>query len=313
MNNKLYIYNFNNDHRTSYFKPPPIEIMKSLGWLCIDFKIEHIKNKILFIDYLKNNNIKIIFCFGLAPFFIDLYGEFLIEKKICLLDYSNDLHNKNNILTEKKKLLIEKKTNFQNLYICANYYYCFDKFNKDTTKTIKYPTFVDDDFNIEFNNDPIKKILLSGSKTSAYPGRKKLNNISGYNNNIQVLKHGIYKGYEYIKYLNQFICCFACCLNSSTPYIVAKFFEIPSSGSLLFAYDKFVKDELKNLGFIDGENYISCDLCNMEEKIKYILDPNNLNEINRIRKNGYDFVWKYHKQSDRLKYIDDYVNKNLLN
>jgi hypothetical protein len=43
-------------------------------------------------------------------------------------------------------------------------------------------------------------------------------------------------------------------------------------------------DELVNLGFIDVVNYISCSLTNMQEKIAYILYPNNLEEINKIRK-----------------------------
>jgi hypothetical protein len=50
----------------------------------------------------------------------------------------------------------------------------------------------------------------------------------------------------------------------------------------------------------------------MEEKIEYILNPNNLEQINKIRKNGYDFVWKYHKQTDRLKYIDEFINNNFI-
>jgi hypothetical protein len=131
---------------------------------------------------------------------------------------------------------------------------------------------------VEFNDKPINnKILLSGTKTKEYPARKKLNHISGYNNNIDVLTNGIYLGHNYIKYLNSYLCCFTCCANKSLPYIIGKFFEIPSSGSLLFAYDEFVKSELVKLGFIDGENYISCTLNNMEEKIAYIINPDNLN------------------------------------
>jgi hypothetical protein len=139
-----------------------------------------------------------------------------------------------------------------------------------------------------------------------------LNTISDYNNNIDVLKQGIYLGHDYIKHLNKYLCCFTCCSSKWTPYIIGKFFEIPSSGSLLFAYDEFVKDELNKFGFIDGVNYIGCTLTNMEEKISYILDPVNLEKINEIRKNGYEFVWKYHKQIDRLKYIDNFINTELI-
>ena len=204
--------------------------------------------------------------------------------------------------------------NFENIFICANYYYCYLKFyNINSKKIIPYPPFVDEDLYVDFNIKPIIKVLLSGSKTKEYPARKKLNKIASKNSNIVVLKHGKYSGHEYIKYLNTFLCCFTCCANKSLPYIVAKFFEIPSSGSLLLAYDEFVKDELKNLGFIDGKNYISCSLNNIEDKINYILNPINLNEINQIRKNGYEFVWSKHTQSHRLNYVNNFVINNIIN
>lgn len=313
MNNKLYIYSINKDHRTTYFKSPPIKFMESLGWMTIDLNDNIVHDTDKFINFISNNNIKVILCFCCTEYLMSLYQKQIKEKSIILLSYSNDLHHKYNTSKEKIIMKTEFIYNNENVYYCANYYYCFQKFyNINPKRIIKYPTFVDDDFHIEFNNNPINKILLSGTITKEYPARKKLNQIAGYNNNIDVLKHGIYLGYDYIKYLNNFLCCFTCCANKNLPYIIGKFFEIPCSGSLLFAYDEFVKEELKKLGFIDGENYISCTLKNMEEKIAYILEPSNLEEINRIRKNGYEFVWKYHKQTDRLKYINDIVDNNLM-
>jgi hypothetical protein len=69
-----------------------------------------------------------------------------------------------------------------------------------------------------------------------------------------------------MKYLSTFICCFTCCGNLATPYIINKFFEMPASGSLLLAYDEFVKEPLAQLGFIDTVNYISCTRHNIAEK-----------------------------------------------
>lgn len=312
--NKLNIFIDNKDHRTSYFKSPSSNIMEALGWINIDYNDKIIHNSELFFEYLKNNNIKVILCFHCSDYILNSYKDYLDKLDIYVLVYSNDLHYKNNIINEKKKYYRDLVHNFKNAFICANYYYCYLNFyDIQPNKIIKYPVYVDDDFFIEFNKEPVNKILLSGSKTKDYPARKKLNNIAEYNKNIEVLTNLIFVGYNYIKYLNKFICCFTCCANKSLPYIVGKFFEIPSTGSLLLAYDEFVKDELNNLGFIDGENYISCTLNNMEEKINYILNPDNIDKINYIRKNGYEFVWKYHKQSDRLKYIDNFVNKNLIN
>jgi hypothetical protein len=287
--------------------------MESLNWKLLCFNQGIINNYNDFTNYLKTNNIKIILCFCCCEYLIEIYKIFFEENNIILLSYANDLHYKNNTVTDNKRKLKDLIHNFENIYICANYYYCYLKYyNINPKRIIKYPTFVDDDFYIEFNENPINKILLSGTITKEYPARKKLNLIAGYNDNIEVLKNGVYLGFEYIKYLNKFLCCFTCCANKNLPYILGKFFEIPSSGSLLLAFDEFVKDELINLGFKDGENYISCTLENMEEKIRYILNPENLEEINKIRKNGYEFVWKYHKQTDRLKYIDKFINNNFI-
>ena len=76
MNNKLYIYNINNDHRTSYFKPPPVNLMDTLGWITIKFDLVNIENKIQFVDFLKNNNIKIIMCF---------FCDILLVNFICII------------------------------------------------------------------------------------------------------------------------------------------------------------------------------------------------------------------------------------
>lgn len=284
--------------------------MKNFGWNILLPDDIILSNQDTFTNYLSVNNIKVIMCFEYK--LIDKFEDFLISNDIRVLIYSNDLHYKPEC-QEKHIMRRNHIHNLENIYICANYYYCYLNFYKiDPKRIIKYPAFVDDDFYVEFNPIPINKILLSGTKTKEYPARKKLNTISGYNTNVNVLKNGIYLGLEYIKHLNKYLCCFTCCANKNLPYIIGKFFEIPSSGSLLLAYDEFVKDELGNLGFVDGVNYISCSLTNMEEKIAYILDPENLEEINKIRKNGYEFVWELHKQTDRLKYINDFVNDELL-
>ena len=61
--------------------------------------------------------------------------------------------------------------------------------------------------------------------------------------------------------------------------------------------------------FIDGENYIACNMFNIEQKINCILDPKNRKEIDRIRRNGFELVQKKHKISDRFKYLDDIVEE----
>lgn len=314
MFNKLYIYNEDNkDHRTSYFKNPPIKVMEELNFNILTSKSDIIQDNSKFINYIITQNIKLILVFFGYEYIINVNIDFLNSNNIKILIYSNDLHYKNNIITETKKNYWNFILNNNNIYFCANYYYCFSKFfDIKPQRIIKYPVFVDDDFTIQINNNPQNAILLSGTKTKEYPARKKLKSIAGYNTNIKIINNCIYQGYDHIKLLNSYLCCFTCCSNENTPYIVAKFFEIPSSGSLLLAYDEFIKEELTNLGFIDGVNYISCTMNNMEEKISYILNPQNRENIDNIRKNAYEFVWKYHTQTERLKYINNIIHTELL-
>jgi hypothetical protein len=110
-------------------------------------------------------------------------------------------------------------------------------------------------------------------------------------------------GENYIKYLSEYLCCFTCCSTRNTPYIINKFFEIPASGSLLLAYDEWVKDGLKEIGFIDGENYISCNKENIIEKIEWICNEQNRDEVDRIRKNGNELVKNNHTDECRYKFI----------
>ena len=109
--------------------------------------------------------------------------------------------------------------------------------------------------------------------------------------------------------MSGYIACFACCSNENTPYIVNKFFEIPGSGSLLLAYDELVKEPLGELGFIDGENYISCNRENVLRKIEWICNPRNMERVNKIRKNGLELVKNKHTDLVRYKMILEHIYK----
>jgi hypothetical protein len=305
--NKLYIYVNPNDIRTCY-KPPSIDMMNNLNWKCLTYE----DNNIDFVKYFIDNNIKIVLMFFNYDNFLYKYIKVITENKIKFLIYKSDLH----YLPRKTCDRVVNFDNFindiENIYICANYWYCYQTFhNINKNRIIKYPIFFDDTLIINYNSNPLNFVLLSGTCTSEYPARKKIKSLANNGNQyIHILKNcNNVIGHDFIKYLNKYLCCFTCCSNMYTPYIVTKFFEIPSTGSLLLAYDEFVKEPLKELGFIDGENYISCTINNIDEKVNYITNPNNRNEIDKIRKNGYDFVWKFHKQSDRMKFIDNIVDK----
>jgi len=64
-----------------------------------------------------------------------------------------------------------------------------------------------------------------------------------------------------------------------------------------------VKDGLKEMGFIDGENYISCNKDNLIEKIEWICDEKNRNEVDYIRRNGNELVKNNHTDEARYNFI----------
>ena len=141
---------------------------------------------------------------------------------------------------------------------------------------------------------------------------KTMRNVQDMNTKIECQKYPGYKnprhdvcGKKYIKLLSSYLACFTCCSTMDTPYLISKFFEIPGSGSLLVAYDEHVKDQLKELGFIDGCNYISVTQENFVKKLNYILDPQNRTKINTIRYNGYELIESRHLLSHRSNDIDN--------
>ena len=179
-------------------------------------------------------------------------------------------------------------------------------------------------FKTNINKNPINKILLSGrgrKNSSKYPMRVFFYNISQKDNRIEYLKpdHG-YKVYEknikgkdtfgqkYINKLNEYIACLADDSIHYSPYILAKFFEILSSGSLLVACLQYTKIYFEQLGFIENQHYISITKDNYDEKIKYILDPKNRKSIDKIRLNGYNLCNKYHTSKYRALQLLEILN-----
>jgi hypothetical protein len=173
---------------------------------------------------------------------------------------------------------------------------------------------------ISFNNKPINKIFVSGRLNhEIYPNRKKI--LSLNNKDVKYFRPNVgyrYKeednmnkkifGEKYITKLSEYLCCFTCDANPKRPYIVAKHFEILSSGSLLLACNPHTKEYFKSLGFNDMEHYISCTPDNMKKKIAFILNNSNRDEINIIRKNGFELVKEKHNYLERTKFLHNILN-----
>lgn len=311
---KVIICNEIRENDPQYFKLGwriPFEQLSKLGWTSVD------QSKIS--GKISNYFIEV---FGALPKVLFFWNtNTLIKKNIkeilnnnwikCI--YMDDLHQTSSKVIEFRKMIIE---NFD--FIFSTYAYTFDKFYNipGKEKLIWFPHSINDNFKTEFNPKPLQRILLTGCiEKSTYPFRFFVSGLSS-KYPIDILPSLSYKkqnhqyiGHQYIKYMSRYLASITCCSNEKTPYIVSKFFEIPASGALLLAYDEHVKEPLKELGFIDGENYLSANRDNIIEKILFITNPNNKLIVDNIRYNGYQMVWQKHTLFHRAQLIDGTITK----
>lgn len=183
---------------------------------------------------------------------------------------------------------------------------------------IWHPHHINNSFKVKFNNNPSKIMAIPGRiNNEVYPFRYYASQLTEYPiDKISQMKEFIEKpnahyGKNFIKILNNYLACITCCALKNRPYIVAKFFEIPASGALLLAYDEHVKEQMLQLGFKDGINYISVNYHNIKEKIAFVFDPANREKIDTIRKNGYKLIYTRHTSMNRAKHIDKVINDAL--
>ena len=268
------------------------ENLKECGWEIIDLsnldvnKIKKERCIVLCITYygfdithLKNENVTIIYKID------DLYPYKEI-RNICI-------HNADYLISPYKHLFNRVSHMYNNITNVPSFWIPYTAVNR----------FYE---NIEFNNNPKNKILISGIRENSYPFRRKLHDISledHYKDKLETLQHPNYDNYthnvineNYYKKLNEYMCCFTDALIYD--YILLKVFEITSVGSLLLVVDS-ISDELNKLGFYDNDNCIMCNENNIYEKINWILDEDNVNTVNSIRYKGMELSRKNHNTKKR--------------
>jgi len=184
----------------------------------------------------------------------------------------------------------------------------YNNINNKCSYWIPYSAVNDFYQDININITPKNKILISGIQNEYYPFRKKMYTISQeecYKNKFDTLSHPSYNNYNhnvinknYYSKLNEYICCFTDALEYN--YLLLKIFEITSVGSLLLVVDS-ISSELNKLGFNDGIHCIMCNENNIYEKIDWILNLNNINEVNSIRKRGMELTRNIHNTKQRAQ------------
>lgn len=277
-----------------------------------DFDI-HKENLSKYVLDKYNKNLKNVISFGHITSLLQIKN-----KDFRLIAIFDDLHHQGNLKRQRDKAL--KKIDV----VLSTYAYCFHKYFKPGKYQLYFFPHTSR-YKSSYNSEPIEKVLISGRvNKEIYPKRFKAYNLSLNYNFIEYLDVNFnYRmnkdntndqmnfGKNFIKKLNQYLICFTCDASPDRPYILAKHFEILSSGALLLsANDGNTKKYFELLGFKDGEHYISCNIDNMQEKINYCLDPNNRNKIDRIRYNGYYLFNKNHTYEQRIFQFSSILNNS---
>lgn len=182
-----------------------------------------------------------------------------------------------------------------------------------TKRVVWVPHSASPDFMVPYNPNPENAIFVSGAARNYYPLRDRMRALSLEGAYAIVCQDhpGYYSGYDYdrneavgrgfAKKINQYRAAFTD--STRFHYVVAKYFEIPATGALLVADDS-VSGPLRQLGFVENEHYVAVSDANLEEKIGFVLDERNHEELDQIRRRGQELVWDHHKSIDRARQID---------
>lgn len=200
--------------------------------------------------------------------------------------------------------------------VLSTYGYVWNKFYPEfcgTKPVVWIPHSASPDFLLPYNHRPENSILLSGAVNHFYPLRLQMKELHA-RRSYSIAYHGhpgYHCGYDYTQdhnvgrgyaeTINRHRAGFVDSLIYQ--YTVAKYFEIPATGALLFA-DAAVSGPLRKIGFVENQHYLPVSKENLEERIQYILDERNHEALDEIRKRGQELVWARHKTSDRAREIN---------
>ena len=306
MDKKFFLLNDKNNHKI--INPKAQEIYFFLKKKCINLykNIPEIKDFI----YKNNNENTYLYYYPRVKRnnfffeFINLINSIKLKINIYVFTFDfwigSNLNYCHNIWAKKVfKAKTYKVICFSNNLEQLNFYHNFDytKFKENIIFNNIWCCY-DKSF-CNFNNNPYKKLLLSGCViNNIYPERFILNNLIGktnyinkYNYNLNDVKNNT-NNYNLI--LNKYFACFTSNVYVqkndefkkfyNTHILLLKTFEILGSGSLL-VMPKKEENYLKKYGLIHNENCYLIDFNkNIIEQIHFIFD--NINKYNIVREKG---------------------------
>jgi hypothetical protein len=244
-------------------------------------------------------------------FFISVLSD-LRKLRLVTCIFADDLHWVNATMRSQK--LVSYINSDVILPSCEP---VFDRFYpgvRRTKKIVWAPHAACPDYFLPFNESPRTSVLLSGKIHPVYPLRESMRKLyeSG-KYRIDLLEHpGYHCAYDhernpavgpgYAKNIHSRLCAFTC--STKHNYTVAKFFEIPATGSLLLA-DASVSHALLKLGLVEDKHYVPVHADRLEAGIEFVLDPANREVVDSIRRAGQELVLGRHTTRDRAKLIDE--------
>lgn len=198
--------------------------------------------------------------------------------------------------------------------IISPYAYAFHQFfDHGNVVWLPYSSAIEGYSDAGFNNDPIQKVVVSGSVAWDRPFRQYAAGLKS--EHIEILEHPGYKHFDnnsdeivrgrYYHEMSKYLCGFADA--HKYRYLHLKAFEIASVGSLLLA-DNLIEREMNELGFIDYKTCIFADQESFLERVIWICDEKNRADVDRIRRAGMDLVKEKHLTTHRAKQLNDIVN-----
>jgi len=241
-----------------------------------------------------------------------------LPKSKKLIVYFTDLHGgssdtgnpKSNIPFRNKMI---KMLDRADKILCPYDYFFRKHWSQYEDKYEFFPQFITPlrYFNsLKINDKPIMKCLLTGALYPPYYPLRILidQQKSQY---VETLVHPGYAaregteikvGEDYVKELHKYFCGVA--TPSILDYIVAKYFEIPATGSLLLAKHS---PDLDKIGFIENKHYIKIDKDNFFTILSDVLE--NPRKYKNVREEGRKFVFENHTDENRFNQLKQIIEE----